>query len=121
MRHKYLGRYLNRNSSHRLAMFRNMIISLIHHEIIHTTLPKAKELRRIFEPLITLSKKNTISNRRGVFAKIRNNETVSKLFHTIGPKFIKINGGYLKILKSGYRKGDNANMAYVILNDYKKK
>lgn len=120
MRHKYAGRHLNRDSSHRKSMFRNMIISLIRHEIIHTTLPKAKELRRILEPLITLSKVDTVSNRRGAFAKIRNNEIVSKLFNTIGPRFINIKGGYLKILKNGYRQGDRAPMACVALNDYKK-
>lgn len=120
MRHKYSGRHLNRDSSHRKSMFRNMIISLIRHEIIYTTLPKAKEIRKILEPLITLSKIDTVSNRRGAFSKIRNNEIVSKLFNTIGPRFVKVKGGYLRILKNGYRKGDSAYMAYIALNDYKK-
>ncbi|VFP86853.1 50S ribosomal protein L17 [Candidatus Erwinia haradaeae] len=117
MRHRKIGRQLNRNSSHRKAMFRNIAISLIHHEFIKTTVPKAKELRRILEPLITLSKIDSVSNRRLVFARIRNNEMVAKLFTKLGPRFINRSGGYTRILKCGFRLGDNASMAYIELMD----
>ncbi|BAC24715.1 rplQ [Wigglesworthia glossinidia endosymbiont of Glossina brevipalpis] len=120
MRHRNTGRYLGRNSSHRDSMLKNMIISLIRYEIIHTTLQKAKELRKILEPLITISKINSISNRRNIYSKIRNNEIIHKLFNDIGPRFLKKNGGYLSILKSGYRKGDNAYMAYIKFTNTKK-
>lgn len=117
MRHQKSGRKLNRNSSHRKAMFRNMTSSLIEHELIRTTLPKAKELRRVAEPLITLSKKDTVANRRLAFARLRNNATVAKLFSELGPRYQERPGGYLRILKCGNRPGDNAPMAYVELVD----
>ncbi|VFP86057.1 50S ribosomal protein L17 [Candidatus Erwinia haradaeae] len=113
MRHRKSGRQLNRNSSHRKAMFRNIAISLIHHEFIKTTVPKAKELRRMLEPLITISKKDSVSNRRLVFSRIRNHETVAKVFTKLGPRFINRPGGYIRILKCGFRLGDNASMAYI--------
>ena len=117
MRHQKSGRKLNRNSSHRKAMFRNMTASLIEHELIRTTLPKAKELRRVAEPLITLAKNDTVANRRLAFARIRSNEAVAKLFSELGVRYQDRPGGYLRILKCGNRPGDNAPMAYVELVD----
>ena len=117
MRHRKSGRQLNRNSSHRQAMFRNMASSLIGHEIIKTTLPKAKELRRVVEPLITLAKVDSVANRRLAFARTRNIETVAKLFNELGPRFAHRAGGYTRILKCGFRAGDNAPMAYIELVD----
>ncbi|ACV25883.1 50S ribosomal protein L17 [Kangiella koreensis] len=117
MRHQKSGRKLNRNSSHRKAMFRNMTSSLIEHELIRTTLPKAKELRRVAEPLITLAKTDSVANRRLAFARLRNNATVAKLFAELGPRYQERPGGYLRILKCGNRPGDNAPMAYVELVD----
>ncbi|GAA4362279.1 50S ribosomal protein L17 [Kangiella marina] len=117
MRHQKSGRKLNRNSSHRKAMFRNMTASLIEHELIRTTLPKAKELRRVAEPLITLAKNDTVANRRLAFARIRSNEAVAKLFSELGVRYQERPGGYLRILKCGNRPGDNAPMAYVELVD----
>ena len=113
MRHRKSGRKLNRNSSHRKAMYRNMTASLVEHELIKTTLPKAKELRRVAEPLITLAKEDSVANRRQAFARLRNDEAVSKLFEELGPRFETRPGGYLRILKCGLRAGDNAPMAYV--------
>lgn len=115
MRHRKSGRQLNRNSSHRQAMFRNMAAALIGHEIIKTTLPKAKELRRVVEPLITLAKVDSVANRRLAFARTRNVETVAKLFNELGPRFASRAGGYTRILKCGFRAGDNAPMAYIEL------
>jgi len=117
MRHGHGLRKLNRTSSHRLAMLRNMTNSLLRHERISTTLPKAKELRRVIEPMITLGKKPSLANRRLAFDRLRDREMVSKLFDEIGPRFAKRNGGYLRILKSGFRKGDNAPMALVTLTE----
>ena len=117
MRHRKSGRQLSRNSSHRQAMFRNMASSLIGHEIIKTTLPKAKELRRVVEPLITLAKVDSVANRRLAFARTRNTETVAKLFNELGPRFAQRAGGYTRILKCGFRAGDNAPMAYIELVD----
>ena len=117
MRHRKSGRQLNRNSSHRQAMFRNMASSLIGHEIIKTTLPKAKELRRVVEPLITLAKVDSVANRRLAFARTRNIETVAKLFNELGPRFAQRAGGYTRLLKCGFRAGDNAPMAYIELVD----
>ena len=117
MRHRKSGRQLNRNSSHRQAMFRNMASSLIGHEIIKTTLPKAKELRRVVEPLITLAKVDSVANRRLAFARTRNTETVAKLFNELGPRFAQRAGGYTRILKCGFRAGDNAPMAFIELVD----
>ena len=117
MRHRKSGRQLNRNSSHRQAMFRNMASSLIGHEIIKTTLPKAKELRRVVEPLITLAKVDSVANRRLAFSRTRNTETVAKLFNELGPRFAQRAGGYTRILKCGFRAGDNAPMAYIELVD----
>jgi large subunit ribosomal protein L17 len=117
MRHLKSGRKLNRNSSHRDAMFRNMSASLIKHELIRTTLPKAKELRRVAEPLITLAKKDGVANRRLAFARLRDKEAVGKLFVELGPRYRERPGGYLRILKCGNRVGDNAPMAYVELVD----
>lgn len=117
MRHRLSGRQLNRNSSHRKAMFRNMVNSLVEHELIKTTLPKAKELRRFAEPLITLSKEDSVANRRLAFDRLRNKKAVGKLFGELGPRFGDRPGGYLRILKCGYRAGDNAPMAYVELID----
>ncbi|WP_077529263.1 50S ribosomal protein L17 [Vreelandella utahensis] len=113
MRHRKSGRKLNRNSSHRKAMYRNMTASLVEHELIKTTLPKAKELRRVAEPLITLAKEDSVANRRQAFARLRNDQTVAKLFEELGPRFESRPGGYLRILKCGLRAGDNAPMAYV--------
>jgi large subunit ribosomal protein L17 len=117
MRHRHGLRKLNRTSSHRLAMFRNMSNSLIHHEVIKTTLPKAKELRRVVEPLITLGKTPSLANRRLAFNRLRDRSSVVKLFDELGPRFAKRNGGYLRILKYGFRQGDNAPMALVELMD----
>lgn len=117
MRHRKSGRQLNRNSSHRQAMFRNMAVSLVEHEIIKTTLPKAKELRRVAEPLITLAKDDTVANRRLAFARTRSKEAVGKLFAELGPRYQERPGGYTRILKCGYRPGDAAPMAYVELVD----
>ena len=117
MRHRKSGRQLNRNSSHRQAMFKNMASSLFRHELIRTTVPKAKELRRIAEPLITLAKNDSVANRRLAFARIRDREMVTKLFNELGPRYQSRPGGYLRILKCGFRAGDNAPMAYVELVD----
>jgi len=117
MRHMKSGRKLNRTSSHREAMFRNMAASLIKHELIRTTLPKAKELRRVAEPLITLSKTDGVANRRLAFSRLRDKQAVGKLFVELGPRFRARPGGYLRILKCGFRDGDNAPMAYVELMD----
>lgn len=113
MRHRKSGRKLNRNSSHRKAMYRNMTASLVEHELIKTTLPKAKELRRVAEPLITLAKQDSVANRRQAFSRLRNDQAVAKLFEELGPRFETRPGGYLRILKCGLRAGDNAPMAYV--------
>ena len=117
MRHRKSGRQLNRNSSHRSAMFRNMAVSLLNHEVIKTTLPKAKELRRVAEPLITMAKDDTVHKRRVAFSRLRDRATVSKLFNELGPRYKDRPGGYLRILKMGYRDGDQAPMAYVELVD----
>jgi large subunit ribosomal protein L17 len=117
MRHRKAGRKLNRNSSHRRAMFKNMTASLIHHELIKTTLPKAKELRRVAEPLITMAKEDTVAKRRLAFARLRDKEAVGKLFNELGPRYAERPGGYLRILKCGFRPGDKAPMAYVELVD----
>ena len=117
MRHGHGLRKLNRTTSHRLAMFRNMANSLLTHEQITTTLPKAKELRRVVEPMITLGKRPTLANRRLAYNRLRDRGTVSKLFADLGPRYAKRNGGYLRILKSGFRKGDNAPLALVTLMD----
>jgi large subunit ribosomal protein L17 len=117
MRHRLGLRKLNRTSSHRLAMLRNMTVSLLKHEVIETTLPKAKELRRVVEPMITLGKKPTLANRRLAYDRLRDRATVAKLFAELGPRYVKRNGGYLRILKYGFRKGDNAPMALVELLD----
>jgi large subunit ribosomal protein L17 len=115
MRHQKSGRKFNRTSSHREAMFRNMASSLMKHELIRTTLPKAKELRRVAEPLITLAKTDGVANRRLAFARMRDKEAVGKLFVELGPRYRERAGGYLRILKCGFRVGDNAPMAYVEL------
>ncbi len=117
MRHRHGLRKLNRTSSHRLAMLRNMTVSLLKHEVIQTTLPKAKELRRVVEPMITLGKRPTLANRRLAFNRLRDRGLVTKLFAELGPRYAKRNGGYLRILKHGFRKGDNAPMALVELLD----
>jgi large subunit ribosomal protein L17 len=117
MRHRHGLRKLNRTSSHRLAMLRNMTNSLLTHETIKTTLPKAKELRRVVEPMITLGKTPTLANRRLAFNRLRDREVVGKLFETLGPRYAKRNGGYLRILKFGFRQGDNAPLALVELLD----
>lgn len=117
MRHQKSGRKLNRNSSHREAMFRNMVSSLIKHELIRTTLPKAKELRRFAEPLITLAKVDSVANRRLAFARLRDKVAVGKLFVEVGPRYVSRPGGYLRLLKCGFRAGDSAPMAYVELVD----
>src|SRR5699024_8123513 len=117
MRHRHGLRKLNRTSSHRLAMFRNMAVSLLTHEAIKTTLPKAKELRRVVEPLITLGKNPTLANRRLAFARLRDRDAVTKLFNDIGPRFQARNGGYTRVLKMGFRQGDNAPMAFMELVD----
>jgi large subunit ribosomal protein L17 len=117
MRHRHSGRQLNRTSSHRKAMFSNMTSSLVEHEIIKTTLAKAKELRMVAEPLITLAKNDSVANRRLAFDRLRNKESVGKLFTNLGPRYVNRNGGYLRIIKCGYRAGDKAPMAYVELVD----
>ena len=117
MRHRKAGRKFNRTSSHRSAMFKNMAVSLIDHEIIKTTLPKAKELRRIAEPLITLSKTDNVANRRLAFNRTRNAAAVGKLFSELGPRYAERPGGYTRILKCGFRSGDSAPMAYIELVD----
>lgn len=117
MRHRKSGRQLNRNSSHRAAMFRNMTASLVEHEAIKTTVPKAKELRRVVEPLITLAKTDSVANRRLAFSRLRNKEAVRKLFEELGPRYQARPGGYMRILKYGPRTGDNAPMAFVELVD----
>ena len=119
MRHRHGLRKLNRTSSHRLAMFRNMSVSLIEHEAIKTTLPKAKELRRVIEPLITLAKNPTVANRRLAFARLRDRDAVTKLFDVLGPRFQERNGGYTRILKMGFRQGDAADVVILELVDYK--
>ncbi|MFP5414261.1 MAG: 50S ribosomal protein L17 [Gammaproteobacteria bacterium] len=117
MRHLHSGRKLNRTSPHRRAMFRNMTASLVEHELIRTTLPKAKELRRVAEPLITLAKRDSVANRRLAFARLRDKAAVGKLFAELGPRYEGRPGGYLRILKCGFRAGDKAPMAYVELVD----
>ena len=117
MRHRSGLRKLNLTSSHRLAMFRNMSVSLLQHEVIKTTLPKAKELRKVIEPLITLGKTNTLSNQRLAFDRLRDRDIVKKLFDEIGPRYATRPGGYLRVLKCGFRVGDNAPMAFVELVD----
>ena len=117
MRHLKAGRKFNRTSSHRQAMFRNMASALFEHELIKTTLPKAKELRRVAEPLITLAKEDTVAQRRLAFSRLRSKSVVGKLFKEIGPRYKSRPGGYLRILKCGFRDGDNAPMAYVELVD----
>ncbi|AOY92504.1 50S ribosomal protein L17 [Cupriavidus sp. USMAA2-4] len=117
MRHRHGLRKLNRTSSHRLAMLRNMSNSLFQHELIKTTLPKAKELRKVVEPLITLAKKDTVANRRLAFARLRDRDMVTKLFTELGPRYNARPGGYTRILKFGFRQGDNAPMALVELVD----
>ena len=117
MRHRQSGRKLNRNSSHRDAMFRNMAASLLQHEMIRTTLPKAKELRRVAEPLITLAKEDSVARRRLAFSRVRDKGTVGKLFNELGPRYRDRPGGYLRILKCGFRSGDSAPMAIVELVD----
>jgi large subunit ribosomal protein L17 len=117
MRHRYSGRKLNMTSSHKRAMFRNMTASLVEHELIKTTLPKAKELRGFAEPFITLAKQDSVANRRLAFDRLRNKATVGKLFTDLGPRYLERPGGYLRILKCGRRSGDNAPMAYVELVD----
>jgi large subunit ribosomal protein L17 len=117
MRHRTAGRQLNRNASHRSAMFRNMTVSLVEHELIKTTLPKAKELRRFAEPLITLAKSDSVANRRLAFNRTRDKRAVGKLFTELGPRYLNRQGGYLRILKCGFRPGDASPMAYVELVD----
>jgi large subunit ribosomal protein L17 len=115
MRHRKSGRQLNRNSSHRKAMFRNMAVSLMQHEVIRTTLPKAKELRRVAEPLITMAKTDSVAKRRLAFSRLRDRSVVIKLFNELGPRYKERPGGYLRILKCGFRPGDKAPMAIVEL------
>lgn len=117
MRHRKSGRHLNRNRSHVEAMFKNMSSSLVRHELIRTTVPKAKELRRVVEPLITLAKTDSVANRRLAFSRLRDRESVNKLFNELGPRYKQRPGGYLRILKCGTRPGDRAPMAYVELVD----
>ena len=117
MRHRKSGRQLNRNSSHRKAMFQNMTVSLLRHEAIKTTLPKAKELRRVAEPLITMAKTDSVHKRRVAFSRLRDRDIVTKLFNELGPRYKERPGGYLRILKTGFRTGDKAPMAYVELVD----
>lgn len=117
MRHRNSGRQLSRTSSHRKAMFSNLCCSLIEHELIKTTLPKAKELRRYIEPLITVSKSDSVASRRHVFDKLRSKSAVGKLFSTLGPRYTERPGGYVRVLKCGYRAGDNAPMAIIELVD----
>ena len=117
MRHRNIGRQLSRNSSHRKALLRNMAVSLVRHEVIRTTLPKAKELRRVVEPLITLAKNDTVAKRRLAFSRTRDKEVVGKLFTDLGPRYQERAGGYTRILKCGFRPGDNAPMAIIELVD----
>ena len=117
MRHRTSGRQLSRNSSHRTAMFRNMAVSLVEHELIRTTLPKAKELRRFAEPLITLAKSDSVANRRLAFSRTRSKEAVGKLFSELGPRYKERPGGYIRIPKCGFRPGDSSPMAFVELVD----
>jgi large subunit ribosomal protein L17 len=117
MRHRKSGRQLNRNSSHRKAMFQNMTVSLLRHEVIRTTLPKAKELRRVAEPFITMAKSDSVHKRRVAFGRLRDRDIVTKLFNELGPRYKERPGGYLRILKMGHRTSDNAPMAYVELVD----
>ncbi len=117
MRHRKSGRKLGRNSSHRKAMYKNMAVSIMQHEMIKTTLPKAKELRRVVEPLITMAKEDSVAKRRLAFARLRDKEIVAKLFNELGPRYKERPGGYLRILKCGYRAGDKAPMAIVELVD----
>ena len=117
MRHRKSGRKLNRNSTHRKAMFQNMAVSLFDHELIKTTVPKAKELRKVAEPLITLAKKDSVANRRLAFSRLRDSAAVGKLFSELGPRYVERPGGYLRILKCGLRTGDKAPMAIVELVD----
>jgi large subunit ribosomal protein L17 len=117
MRHRHGLRKLNRTSSHRLAMLRNMTVSLLRHEAIKTTLPKAKELRRVVEPILTLGKTDSLANKRLAFNRLRDREIVVKLFSELGPRYATRNGGYLRILKMGFRQGDNAPMAFIELLD----
>ena len=117
MRHRQSGRKLNRTTSHREAMFKNMSASLVSHEMIRTTLPKAKELRRVVEPLITLAKNDSVANRRLAFARVRDRDVVTKLFNELGPRYKERPGGYVRILKCGFRDGDSAPMAIVELVD----
>jgi len=117
MRHRYSGRKLNRTSSHRAAMFKNMAVSLMRHEVIKTTVPRAKELRRVVEPLITMAKQDSVAKRRLAFARIRDRAMVTKLFNELGPRYQERPGGYTRILKCGYRAGDNAPMAIIELVD----
>ena len=117
MRHRKSGRLLNRTSSHRQAMFRNMAVSLVEHEALRTTLPKAKELRRVIEPLITLAKNDSVANRRLAFNRTRSKVAVGKLFNELGPRYQERPGGYVRVLKDGFRSGDNAPMAFVELVD----
>lgn len=117
MRHRNIGRQLSRNSSHRKAMLRNMTASLLRHELIKTTVPKAKELRRVAEPLLTMAKSDNVANRRRAFATLRDKELVRKLFDELGPRYQERPGGYLRIMKCGFRAGDTAPMAYVEMVD----
>jgi large subunit ribosomal protein L17 len=117
MRHRKSGRHLNRTSAHRKAMFKNMAVSLIEHQVIKTTLPKAKELRRVVEPLITLAKNDSVANRRLAFSRTRSDSAVGILFNKLGPRYANRPGGYVRILKCGFRSGDAAPMAYVELVD----
>jgi large subunit ribosomal protein L17 len=117
MRHRKSGRHFNRTSAHRQAMLKNMAVSLFEHEVIKTTVPKAKELRRVAEPLITLAKEDSVANRRLAFSRTRSKEAVGKLFNDLGPRYAQRPGGYIRILKCGFRPGDNAPMAYVELVD----
>ena len=117
MRHRKIGRQLSRNSSHRSAMLRNLAASVLRHEAVKTTLPKAKEVRRVIEPLITLAKEDSVAKRRLAFDRLRDREIVTKLFNELGPHYKERPGGYLRILKAGFRAGDNAPMAYIQLVD----
>ena len=117
MHHRKSGRKLNKNSSHRKAMFQNMAVSLLKHEIIRTTVPKAKELRRVIEPLITLAKNDSVANRRLAFSRLRDKAMVAKLFAQVGPRHKQRPGGYTRVLKCGFRAGDNAAMAIIELSD----
>ncbi len=117
MRHRNIGRQLSRNTSHRKAMLQNMAVSLVRHEVIKTTLPKAKELRRVIEPLITMAKEDTVAKRRVVFSRTRDKEAVGKLFQDLGPRYSTRPGGYTRIMKCGFRAGDNAPMAIIELVD----